>query len=88
MSIWDDKEHIIKIEISGVKSWKCNWCNRPPTAITLSVRDLVNLLLTTSSKQVPVLLVSVVLSLGYLVLVLTPTSNHEGREGALIDIVH
>ena len=23
MSIWDDKEHIVKINIDGVKSWKC-----------------------------------------------------------------
>ena len=30
MSIWDDKEHILKIEISGFKSWKCNWYNFPP----------------------------------------------------------
>ena len=55
MSIWDNKEHIVKIEISGVKSWKCNWCNRPPTAHWNAAKALAHVSkLYTTAKHVSV----------------------------------
>jgi hypothetical protein len=32
ISIWDDKEHIIRLDVDGAKTWLCKGCNQPPTS--------------------------------------------------------
>ena len=32
ISIWDDKEHIVRLDVDGAKTWLCKGCNQPPTS--------------------------------------------------------